>query len=143
MGGFGTLYLCLYHPELFVSAVSLSPGNLGTRDLSRLNWKLRVPIYGEIFGEKMNAKIGDSAWKDIIDTIDLVFSDDNRLLPTIKKDENGNVIEYSEEILSKWEKFDINYLIKENPDAFKQVHLLLNCADNDKSTSCASELTLV
>ena len=132
MGGFGTLYLCLYHPDKFVSAASLSPGNLGTRDLSRLNWKLRIPIYGEIFGEKMNAEIGDSAWKDILDTIDLIFSDDNRLLPTIKRDEHGNVIEYNEEILSKWEKFDINYLIKEKPDAFKQVHLLLNCADNDE-----------
>ena len=132
MGGFGTLYLCLHHPEKFISAVSLSPGNLGTRDLSRLNWKLRVPIYEEIFGAKFSAEIGDSAWKDIIDTIDLVFSDDNRLLPTIKRDGNGNIIDYNEEILSKWEKFDINYLIKEHQDAFKQVYLLLNCADNDE-----------
>lgn len=132
MGGFGTLYLCLHHPEKFVSAASLSPGNLGTRDLSRINWKLRVPIYEEIFGTKMSDQIGDSAWRDIIDTIDLVFSDDNRLLPTIKRDESGNVIDYNEEILSKWEKFDINYLIKENPDAFKQVQLMLSCADNDE-----------
>ncbi|MFX1337479.1 MAG: alpha/beta hydrolase-fold protein [Promethearchaeota archaeon] len=132
MGGFGTLYLCLHHPEKFVSAASLSPGNLGTRDLSRIDWKLKVPIYEEIFGAKMSDEIGDSAWRDIIDTIDLVFSDDNRLLPTIKRDESGNVIDYNEEILSKWEKFDINYLIKENPDAFKQVQLLLNCADNDE-----------
>ena len=80
----------------------------------------------------MSAEIGDSAWKDIIDTIDLVFSNDNRLLPTIKKDENGNILEYNDEILSKWEKYDINYIIKEKPDAFKQVHLLLNCATNDE-----------
>jgi S-formylglutathione hydrolase FrmB len=132
MGGFGTLYLCLQHPDKFISAASLSPGNLGSRDLSRLNWKLRIPIYEEIFGAKMSAKIGDSAWRDIIDTIDLVFSNDNRLLPTIKQDEDGNVVEYNEEILSKWEKFDINYIIREKPDAFKKVHLLLNCAINDE-----------
>ena len=132
MGGFGTLYLCLHHPEKFISAASLSPGNLGTRDLSRINWKLRVPIYEEIFGAKLSDQIGDSAWRDIIDTIDLVFSNDNRLLPTIKQDENGNIIDYNDDILSKWEKNDINYIIKEKPDAFKQVHLLLNCAINDE-----------
>lgn len=132
MGGFGTLYLCLYHPDKFISAASLSPGNLGSRDLSRLNWKLRVPIYEEIFGAKMSAEIGDSAWRDIIDTIDLVFSNDNRLLPTIKRDESGNVIGYNEEILNKWEKYDINYLISKKLNAFKEVHLLLNCAENDE-----------
>ena len=132
MGGFGTLYLSLYHPDKFISAASLSPGNLGSRDLSRFNWKLRIPIYEEIFGSKMSEEIGDSAWRDIIDTIDLIFSNDNRLLPSIKQDENGNVIEFNEEILSKWEKYDINYIIREKPDAFKQVHLLLNCAINDE-----------
>ena len=132
MGGFGTLYLCLHHPDKFISAASLSPGNLGNRDLTRINWKLRIPIYEEIFGAKMSAEMGDLAWSDILDTIDLIFSNDNRLLPTIKQDENGNIVEVNEEILSKWEKHDINNMIKENPEAFKQVHLLLNCAVDDE-----------
>jgi len=131
MGGFGTLYLCLHHPERFISAASLSPGNLGDRDLSRANWSLRIPIYEEIFGAKMNAEIGDSAWNDIIDTIDLINTN-NQLLPTVKRDEKGNIVEVNEELLKKWGKNNINNLIKENPEAFKQVHLLLNCAVDDE-----------
>jgi S-formylglutathione hydrolase FrmB len=132
MGGFGTLYLCIHHPGKFISAASLSPGNLGSRDLTKLNWKLRIPIYEEIFGAKMNEEIGDSAWRDIIDTMDLIFSNDNRFLPTVKRDENGNIIEYNEEILSKWENHDINTMIRKNPEALKQVQLLLNCERSDE-----------
>ena len=131
MGGFGTLNLCLHHPEKFISAASLSPGNLVNHDLSRANWSLRIPIYEEIFGAKMSAQIGDSAWNDIIDSLDLVYTN-NQLLPTIKRDEEGNIVAVNEELLKKWEKHNINNLIKEKPEAFKQVHLLLNCAADDE-----------
>ena len=130
MGGFGTLYLCLYHPDKFISAAALSPGNIGNRDL--MNWKLRIPIYEEIFGAKMNEKLGDSTWDDILDTCDIIFSIDNRLLPSIKKDEKGNIVELDEEALNNWEKHDINNVIRENPEALKQVHLLLNCESSDE-----------
>jgi len=131
MGGFGTLYLCLHHPEKFISAASLSPGNLGDNDLSRANWSLRIPIYEEIFGAKMSAEIGDSTWNDILDSIDLIFTN-NQLIPTIKRDEEGNIVEVNEELLQKWGKHNINNLIKEKPESFKQVHLLLNCAIDDE-----------
>lgn len=130
MGGFGTLYLCLYHPEKFVSAASLSPGNLGNIDL--IDWKLRVPIYTQILGAKTSEKIGDSTWNDILDTLDLIFSKNNPLLPSIKRDKSGKIIRYNKEALKNWERYDINNIIKENPESLKEVHLLFNCERTDE-----------
>jgi pimeloyl-ACP methyl ester carboxylesterase len=130
MGGYGTLYLCLHHPEKFISAVSLSPGNIA--NLEFVNWKLRVPIYKEIFGIKMCEQLGDMSMEDILDSYDLIASKDNPLLPSIKRDESGNIIKYNTEALRNWQKYDLNNIIRENPKALKQVHLLLNCERTDE-----------
>jgi len=130
MGGYGTLYITIHHPEKFIAAASLSPGN--PRDKTLLNWKLRIPLYEEMFGSKFNEKIGDMAWADILDTYDLLFSNEKRLIPTIKRDENGNIIDFDEEAYNNWTRYDLVNLIEKKPQSLKNVKLLLNCAKNDE-----------
>lgn len=130
MGGFGTLYLCHHHPEKFVSAASLSPGNIGHVEL--FDWKLRIPIFERIFGKKFCEKLGDNLWADILDTHDLIYSNNNRLVPSIKRDKDGNIIDYNQEAYDAWQRHDLNNLIKEKPEALKNVNLLLNCEKTDE-----------
>jgi len=129
MGGYGTLYIGAHHPEKFIAAASLSPGNI---DIDLLNWKLRIPIYERILGKKFCERIGDATWADILDTNDLVYSKDNPIIPSIKCDENGEIIEFNQKAFENWGKYDLNNVIKQNPESFKHVKLLLNCADNDE-----------
>lgn len=130
MGGYGTIYLTSHHPERFISAAALSPGNLGKLD--NLDWELRIPIYEKLLGEKLGREIGTSAWKDILDSLDLIFSNENPLVPSIERDEEGEIIDYDEDAYENWQEYDLNNVIKEHPEALRKVHLLLNCAENDE-----------
>jgi len=130
MGGYGAFYLGLHHPEKYNSICALSPAN--ARNMEGLDWQLRIPIYRELFGEKMSAQVGDAAWNDIIDTYDLIFSHDNRLIPTIKRDEHGNIIDYNKEAFKNWAKHDLINLIEKFPDSLRKVHLQLNCESTDE-----------
>ena len=130
MGGYGTLHVSSHHPESFSSAVALSPGNF--EDISLLNWKLRIPIYEEIFGEKMSVDLGDKSWSDILDTCDLVFSKEQPLVPSIKLDKNGEIVGYNQLSLENWRKFGIMQLAERFKDNLKQVKLLLSCDINDE-----------
>ncbi|MFX0104613.1 MAG: hypothetical protein ACFE75_03870, partial [Candidatus Hodarchaeota archaeon] len=94
--------------------------------------KLRIPLYKEIFGTEMSNKIGDMAWADILDTYDLVLSKKNPLIPSIKRNSDGNIIDYSKEAENNWGMFDINRLIRENPNALKKLHIMLNCESSDE-----------
>jgi len=132
MGGAGTLRICLAFPEKFIAAAALSPGNVVPE---LLDWKLMVPLIKELFGEEISKRMGAKTWTDILDTCDLIFSKDNPLLPSIKRDENGKIISLNEKALNNWMKYDINNLIKEHPDALKKINLLINCAYNDEMGS--------
>ncbi|NHJ21745.1 MAG: hypothetical protein EAX91_12430 [Candidatus Lokiarchaeota archaeon] len=129
MGGVGTLRICIAHPEKFVAAAALSPGDLHP-DL--LDWKFVVPLFKEIFGDRMSQEMGKKSWADILDTCDLVYSKDNPLLPTIKRDENGKVVSLNGDALDNWMKTRIINLIRERPNALKEIKLLINCAQNDE-----------
>jgi pimeloyl-ACP methyl ester carboxylesterase len=135
MGGAGTLRICLTFPEKFIAAAALSPGNLVPE---LLDWKLVVPLMKELFGETISKKRGAKTWTDILDTCDLIFSKDNLLLPSIKRDEDGNIISLNEDALKNWMKYNINNLIKVNPDALKHIKLLINCAQGDEMGSAIS-----
>jgi S-formylglutathione hydrolase FrmB len=130
MGGYGALYLSIHHPEKFIATVALSPGN--PCDLELLNWKLKIPIYTEIFGNKLSEQIGEFAWNDIMDTYDLLFSNTTRLLPSIRRNEQGDIIEYNKESYQNWQKFDLISIINENPELLMNLHLQLNCDINDE-----------
>lgn len=129
MGGAGTLRICLTHPEKFIAAAALSPGNLVPE---LLDWKLVVPLIKELFGDTISKKMGANSWADILDTCDLIFSKDNPLLPSIKRDENGKIVSMNEDAFNNWMKFNLNNLIKDHPEALKEIKLLINCAKNDE-----------
>ena len=130
MGGYGAFYLCIHHPEKLNSIVALSSASPG--DISSIDWKLRIPLYEAIFGTKISNEIGDMVWADIIDTYDLVMSKNNPLIASIKRDNNGNIIDYSKEAENNWKKFDINNLVKEKSDSLKGLNILFNCESNDE-----------
>ena len=132
MGGAGTLRLCLSYPEKFISAVALSPGNLVPE---LIDWQLIVPLNKLLFGEKISKRMGKKTWADILDTCDLIFSKENLLLPSIRRDENGKIVKLSQDSLNNWINYNINNLIKKHPEALKKVHLMINCARNDEMGS--------
>lgn len=132
MGGAGTLRVSLNHPEKFIAAAALSPGNL-VREF--LDWQLVIPLNTLLFGEKIAKKMGEKAWADILDTCDLIFSKNKPLLSSIKRDESGKIISLNQDSLNSWKKYDINNLIKERPEALKKVNLMLNAARNDEMGS--------
>jgi len=67
-----------------------------------------------------------------LDTYDLILSKSNPLLTSIKRDNDGNIIDYSKEAESNWRKFDIIKLIREKPEALKKLHILFNCESTDE-----------
>jgi pimeloyl-ACP methyl ester carboxylesterase len=131
MGGYGTLYLAILHPEQFKTIAALSPGNHSDLEMMT-TWKLKIPIYTEIFGDKMSTEIGDYAWGDIIDTYDLIFSNDNRLLPSIKKNKEGKIIDYNKEAYQNWHNYELINLLEKHPNSLKDLHLQINCHNLDE-----------
>jgi len=132
MGGAGALRICLSYPEKFIAAAALSPGNLRPE---LIDWQLIVPLNKLLFGEKISKRMGEKMWVDILDTCDLIFSKENPLLPSIERDENGKIINLNQDSINNWMRYNVNNLIKKRPEALKQVHLMINCAQNDEMGS--------
>ena len=126
MGGYGAIYLSLNYPDKFIACVALSPANMTFRHLTH---KVISPLNELMFGNEEAINAGKTAVADICDTFDLITSKDN---PITKFDNNGNIGEINEEGLKNWEKFDLNNVMKENPDSFKKINLLFNCHINDQ-----------
>jgi enterochelin esterase-like enzyme len=129
MGGYGTLSICLNRPCIFSAAAALSPANF---TMDSLSWKLRVPLLEKLLGAETAAKSGDIAWADILDTMDLIFSHDRPLLPTLEHAQDGRITSYDAHAAQNWQKYDINNKIDAMPNAFKDVRLLVNCDKNDE-----------
>ncbi len=79
--------------------------------------------------------MGEKTWADILDTCDLIYSKNNPLLPSIKRDDNGNVVSLNQLSLGNWMRHNLNNLIKEHPEALKSANLLINCHINDEMGS--------
>ncbi|MHA1719793.1 MAG: alpha/beta hydrolase [Promethearchaeota archaeon] len=129
MGGFGTLYGCLTHPEKFSVGVALSP-LISFLDL--LDQKMVVPIYKLLYGKKKAEDLGAKEMEDILDTSDLIFCGKDRLIPSIKRGLNGSIVEMDESSKKKWLEYDIIELVKKSPDPFQNIKLLINCEKTDE-----------
>jgi len=133
MGGYGALYLFFNYPDKFNSTAALSPANMTTRIL---NHKMLTPINEAIYGKGEAIKLGNAAIGDITDSFDLITSKDNLIIPSIKRDNNGNILSLNEQAAENWLKYDLNYVIKQkfndNPDAFTSMKLLFNCHRKDE-----------
>ena len=129
MGGYGTLYAALNHPDLFNSAVALSPV---ITPYKLLDHHMITPLFAKIYGKKKAAITGDEELVDILDTIDLIFSPDARLVPedidpTYRKFnlENRKAIE-------NWTRSDLIELLNQKGENLSQLKLLINCEESDE-----------
>ena len=129
MGGYGTLYGCLKYPEKFNVGVALSP-LISFLDL--LDWKMIIPIYKLVYGKKKAIEMGSKEIEDILDTIDLILCNDNRLLPSIKRNSDGNIIEMDESAKKKWLEYDIIEIIRSSTNPFQDIKLLVTCEREDE-----------
>ncbi len=129
MGGYGALYLSLNYPDKFTACAALSPANM---TVNLLNHKMVTPINEVLYGKEEAVELGKTALVDITDTFDLITSKDNPIIPSIKRDDEGNIIHLDEKASRNWQKYDIDSIIKKNPESFKNVRLLLNCHRKDE-----------
>jgi S-formylglutathione hydrolase FrmB len=129
MGGYGTLCLCMDYPGKFSAAAALSPGNF---TIDSVPWRLHIPLMEKLLGKERADKADSETWDDILDSVDLVYAPGRRLLPTIRKDGNGRVLEYDQEAAQRWDEHDINILIARNPGIFKKIPLQVNCSRDDE-----------
>ncbi len=129
MGGYGALNLGTLHPEKFASIVALGPANLF---LEFLDHQMISPLNVALVGEEEAKVMGAQSLHDIFDTLDLIVSKERPLLPSIKRDESENVLSMDEVAARNWKKHDIKNLIKEHPNAFKDVKLMMICHKKDE-----------
>ena len=129
MGGYGTLYGCIKYSGKFKVGVALSP-LISFLDL--LDWKMIVPIYKLVYGKKKAEEFGRKDIGDILDTADLVFCNENRLIPSIKRNSDGNIVEMNESAKKKWLGYDVIEMVKSSPHPFRNIKLLVNCEKADE-----------
>ncbi|MFB0561378.1 MAG: alpha/beta hydrolase [Candidatus Lokiarchaeia archaeon] len=129
MGGYGAMVMAIHNPEKFISVVVLSPANL-TADV--LNLKVVIPIHERLLGRERAEEYGALLWSDILHTADLVCSKDKPLMPTIKRNEAGEIVGWDEEAYNNLYRHNLIYMMRENPDALKQVKLQLKTEANDE-----------
>ena len=129
MGGYGTLLGCLRYPEKFNVGVALSP-LLSFLDL--LEMKRIIPLFQLAFGKRKAEYFGKKDVEDVLDTADLIISDKNRLIPSIKRDIDDKIIQMDESIKKKWLEYEIIEIIKNTPQPFCNIKVLINCEIKDE-----------
>ena len=129
MGGYGALLGGILYPDRFRAVAALSP-SICCLDL--LNVRFVVPLKRILFGDAKAEKMGREEIGDILDTCDLVFSNDYPLLPTIRRDEEGRVVQMDDQARQNWARSDLGYLLDHNPRAFRDIRLQFNCARTDE-----------
>jgi hypothetical protein len=129
MGGYGALLGGILHPDRFQAVVALSP-SICCLDL--LEIQLVVPFNRILFGQTRAKEIGRQELGDILDTCDLVFSNDHRLLPSIERDEGGRTVRMDPEARANWARSDLNWILEHNPGGLAGVALQINCAESDE-----------
>jgi len=129
MGGYGALLGGILYPDLFDAVAALSP-SISFLDL--LEVRLVVPFNRILFSNAKAEEMGRLELEDILDTCDLVYSDDRRLVPTLKRDEKGRVVEMDRPARNNWARSDLGLLVESHPGAFQGVRLLFNCEESDE-----------
>jgi S-formylglutathione hydrolase FrmB len=128
MGGYGAVSLYFRHPDMFCAMAALSPANL---TLSHLSWQLHIPIYEKLLGVEAGSAMGDTWMRDILDTIDLVYAHDCPLLPSVRRDAQGNVTGFDSNAAMAWARNDLNNLLNMLPVPSQKASILINCERGD------------
>ena len=129
MGAYGTLSILCHHPERFSAAAALSPANF-TLDL--LNWKMIIPLQERLLGRDEAEKGGAQLFGDILDTLDIIYSKDRPLLPTVVRDGQGKAVSMDSQAAEAWRACDINRVAEKLAGNLKTVSLLMNCESSDE-----------
>ncbi|MHA1111090.1 MAG: alpha/beta hydrolase [Promethearchaeota archaeon] len=129
MGGYGTLLAALTHPELFNSAVSLSPV---ITPYELLNHRMIIPFFAKIYGKKKASIEGDKDLVDILDTMDLIFSPDARLVPEDIDPSNRKFNLENLKAIENWTHSDLLELLNQKGKNLTQLKLLINCEESDE-----------
>lgn len=129
MGGYGTLSIGLHHPDLFVSLAALSPANI---TIDRLSWKLIIPAMELSLGREFAEKSGHVTWKDILDTLDMVFSANRPLLPGIIRNAKGEPVDCDALAAAEWKRRDLAGLIAGAGRPYADTALSINCDIDDE-----------
>ena len=129
MGGYGALLGGVLHPDRFRAIAALSP-SISCLDL--LDLQFVVPFNRTLFGEAKAEEMGRKELGDILDTCDLVFSNERRLLPTIERDGEGRAVRMDDRARENWARSDLGYLLGRHPYAFDDVRLQFNCDRADE-----------
>jgi pimeloyl-ACP methyl ester carboxylesterase len=127
MGGYGTMYLCLHHPEMFCAAAALSSG-ITNMDAGTVNVLPMAPMAAMIAGNKLARNDARKLWSDMLDTADMLFFKDCNL----PRDKKGIIVGLTDTAIEAWKQYNIISLLKRKPDAFKDVNLYLYCDANDE-----------
>ncbi|MHA1583633.1 MAG: alpha/beta hydrolase, partial [Promethearchaeota archaeon] len=128
MGGYGAIFGAINYSDKFQVAVALSPV---ISMLTLLNRKKKTPIYRALYGKKKADELGQEELEDILDSADYIFSHNQPLLPTLKKDSTGKINSMDHIAKENWDKWNLNKLAKENAEGLKTVELLINCEESD------------
>lgn len=129
MGGYGALLAGILRPQNYQAIAALSP-SISCLDL--LDVKLIVPFTRLLSSAARAERMGREQLEDILDTCDLVFSDDRRLLPTVERDEGGRAVSMDDRARKNWARSDLGLLLEGHQQAFRNVRLQLNCARLDE-----------
>jgi enterochelin esterase-like enzyme len=129
MGGYGALLGGILYPGSFEAIVALSP-SISCLDL--LDVRLVVPFNRILHSDAKANEMGRLELEDILDTCDLVYSDDRRLVPTLKRDAKGRAVEMDSSARGNWARSDLGPLVETHPEAFRDVRLLFNCEESDE-----------
>lgn len=129
MGGYGVLLGGIHHPQRFAAVAALSP-NICCLDL--LETTLLVPYLRRLHGPERARRQGAEDLEDILDTCDLVFSGDRRLLPSLRRDGDGRVVERDAAAWERWAASDAGRLAESTPGAFADVRLSVSCHEQDE-----------
>jgi len=76
--------------------------------------------------------LGERTLKDILDTCDLIFSKEEPLLPTLKFNDTGELIDYNQKAFDNWKKYGLVKMAETFANNLKQVKFLINCEENDE-----------
>jgi hypothetical protein len=129
MGGYGALLGGILHPDQFQAIAALSP-SISCLDL--LDLHLLVPYKRILFGRARAEELGRRELEDILDTCDLVFSNDRPLLSSLERDESGAALHMDEAARKNWARSDLGCFLEVLPGAYRDVRLQINCERFDE-----------
>ncbi len=129
MGGYGTLYAAINHSEKFNSAAALSPV---ITPYELLNHRMVIPFFTKIYGKKKTGVMGDRELVDLLDTVDVIFSSDARLIPEDMDTTNRKYNFEAKEAIKNWSHSDLVEQLKNNPEGLRELKLFFNSEESDE-----------